>query len=78
MLKKERFGGICDYLNEDKFSYTDEKNQSIIWQNEDCKICKEHCPKKGTIEDNMMINWPEIPYPKPDDPSCIGYCPSNS
>ena len=72
VLKVERFGGICDYINEDKFS---NKNESIIWQKEDCKICKEHCPGKATPDENKIINWPAMPYPG-NDPACIGYCPS--
>ena len=68
-MKKERFGGTCEY---DNFANKVAKNDSVLWGYEDCHVCKEHCVDETN---NVIIDWPPLPYPG-DDPACVGYCPS--
>ena len=75
IVKKERFGGLCP---QEDFSNKISSNESLVWQHEECVLCKEHCAVPSTDPEqekkNNIINWPEINYPG-NDPKCIGYCP---
>ena len=75
IVKKERFGGLCP---QEDFSNKISTNESLVWQHEDCVLCKEHCPVPGSDPEqatkNHIINWPKLTYPG-NDPKCIGYCP---
>ena len=75
IVKKERFGGLCP---QEDFSNKISSNESLVWQHEECVLCKEHCAVPSTDPEqekkNNIINWPEITYPG-NDPKCIGYCP---
>ena len=53
-----------------------EGQKDMLWQSEDCKLCKEHCPKPGAEPPYDVKDWPKLTYPHPKNPSCVGYCSS--
>ena len=69
IFKKARFGGTC--VEESFWSNIDE-NEGLVWQNEDCKLCPEHCLTPNNTD---ILNYPLLKYPG-DDAQCVGYCPS--
>ena len=66
MLKKERFGGTC---TEEAFWKKKDGKEGMIFQVEDCRLCKEHCPDPN----NGVIEWKLLEYPG-RDAACVGYC----
>ena len=46
-------------------------DNGLIWQDEECTLCKEHF---ASPDNNIVIDWPMIEYPG-NDKKCIGYCP---
>merc|ERR1719431_639584 len=67
VYKKERFTGTCPtqaFQERDKGD-----KEGILRQKEDCKLCKEHCNSSD------IINFETLPYPHPENPNCVGYCP---
>ena len=67
IYKPAKFGGSC--IEESTWVKIDENNK-LIWETEDCTLCKEHC----NYHDTNVINWPLIEYPGKDR-KCVGYCP---
>ena len=68
IFKEARFGGQCQIETKNK------KTEKVIWEREDCKLCKEHCAAPKFIE---LLDWKKLSYPHPTQPACVGYCPSN-
>ena len=68
VYKKARFGGTC--VEENFWKRLDGDN-GVIWQDEMCTLCKEHC---ASPRNNIIINWPLMKYPGKDR-KCVGYCP---
>ena len=66
IYKPARFGGSC--IEESTWVKIDEK-EKLVWETEDCILCKEHCKYHENV-----IDWPLIEYPGKDR-KCVGYCP---
>ena len=56
IFKKARFGGTC--VEESFWSNIDE-NEGLVWQNEDCKLCPEHCLTPNNTD---ILNYPLLKY----------------
>ena len=69
IFKKARFGGTCV---EESFWTNIDETEGLVWQNEDCKLCPEHCLTPNNTD---ILNYPLLSYPG-DDAQCVGYCPS--
>ena len=69
IFKKARFGGTCV---EESFWTSIDENEGLVWQNEDCKLCPEHCLTPNNTD---ILNFPLIKYPG-EDAQCVGYCQS--
>jgi len=75
VAKPARFGGTCPSGN--FWSGKKEVNNStIIFQDQDCTLCLEHCRSiDGKINQENLVDWPQLKYPHPKNPGCVGYCP---
>jgi len=63
---KEKHGGTC--ITESFQERKKGDKEDILRQTEDCKLCKEHCQPD-------IIEFEQLPYPHPENPNCVGYCP---
>ena len=70
IYRAARFGGTC--VEESLWKNIDSKHM-VLWQTEDCILCKEHC----NYNNPNIIDWPLIKYPGKDR-KCVGYCPSKN
>ena len=74
LVKEEQYGGICP-LKEKQRDVPGSLNGSVFMQEEDCKLCKEHCLfTKDTNQVQDIRNMPKLEYPGSDQ-TCVGFCP---
>lgn len=75
LMREERFGGACPEKL-DNMHNAGTYNGTVIWQNEKCELCKEHCydSKNPLFPDTDIRNFPALDYPGKDK-ACVGYCP---
>lgn len=75
LVKEARFGGKCPQKDA-SFDTPGSQNGTMITQQEDCTLCKEHCPPSlgNPLKVNSIRQYPKLDYPG-KDATCVGYCP---